>query len=279
MPPRKEPKETVTYPASKRKPPPFKPQRPSQVPRVASTNSESTSRPLSRTPSASIATGSTAKSGAAKRSTSDFAPVGRGIFGRVGATGGKRKGRAVESDEDEDEDEIEDTVSKRSKATGQDGVVESDDDLADDPLTAKLKAPPPKAPAKRGRPPSRKEPAPLEISDDEDGDDDSRLSNPNSPNADLELPVPSQSSEISSIPRALLLRLMHEHFESKDTKIDKQALEVLEKYFEIYIRETIARSLLAKKEAVDEDAASQSDERWLEKTDLEKIVAGVVMDF
>jgi len=279
MPPRKEPKETVTYPASKRKPPPFKPQRPSQVPRVASTNSESASRPLSRTPSASIATASTAKSGAAKRSTSDFAPVGRGIFGRVGATGGKRKGRAVESDEDEDEDEIEDTVSKRSKATGQDGVVESDDDLADDPLTAKPKAPPPKAPAKRGRPPSRKEPAPLEISDDEDGDDDSRLSNPNSPNADLELPVPSQSSEISSIPRALLLRLMHEHFESKDTKIDKQALEVLEKYFEIYIRETIARSLLAKKEAVDEDAASQSDERWLEKTDLEKIVAGVVMDF
>jgi hypothetical protein len=279
MPPRKEPKETVTYPASKRKPPPFKPQRPSQVPRVASTNSESTSRPLSRTPSASIATGSTAKSGAAKRSTSDFAPVGRGIFGRVGTTGGKRKGRAVESDEDEDEDEIEDTVSKRSKATGQDGVVESDDDLADDPLTAKPKAPPPKAPAKRGRPPSHKEPAPLEISDDEDGDDDSRLSNPNSPNADLELPVPSQSSEISSIPRALLLRLMHEHFESKDTKIDKQALEVLEKYFEIYIRETIARSLLAKKEAVDEDAASQSDERWLEKTDLEKIVAGVVMDF
>jgi hypothetical protein len=279
MPPRKEPKETVTYPASKRKPPPFKPQRPSQVPRVASTNSESTSRPLSRTPSASIATGSIAKSGASKRSTSDFAPVGRGIFGRVGATGGKRKGRAVESDEDEDEDEIEDTVSKRSKATGQDGVVESDDDLADDPLTAKPKAPPPKAPAKRGRPPSRKEPAPLEISDDEDGDDDSRLSNPNSPNADLELPVPSQSSEISSIPRALLLRLMHEHFESKDTKIDKQALEVLEKYFEIYIRETIARSLLAKKEAVDEDAASQSDERWLEKTDLEKIVAGVVMDF
>lgn len=279
MPPRKEPKETVTYPASKRKPPPFKPQRPSQVPRVASTNSESTSRPLSRTPSASIATASTAKSGAAKRSTSDFAPVGRGIFGRVGATGGKRKGRAVEDDEDEDEDEIEDTVSKRSKATDQDGVVESDDDLADDPLTAKPKAPPPKAPAKRGRPPSRKEPAQLDISDDEDGDVNAILSNPNSPNGDLELPVPSQSSEISSIPRALLLRLMHEHFESKDTKIDKQALGVLEKYFEIYIRETIARSLLAKKEAVDEDVASQSDERWLEKTDLEKIVAGVVMDF
>jgi hypothetical protein len=72
---------------------------------------------------------------------------------------------------------------------------------------------------------------------------------------------------------------MHEHFDSKDTKIDKHALAVLEKYFEIYIRETIARSLLAKKEAVDVRAASQSDEDWLEKSDLEKVVAGVVMDF
>ena len=282
MPPRKEPKETVTYPASKRKPPPFKPQRPSQVPRIASTNSESASRPLSRTPSASVATTSNTNSGAAKRSTSDFAPVGRGIFGRVGATGGKRKGRAVEddADEDEDEDEIEDTASKRSKATDQDGVVDSDDDLADDPLTAKpRKAPPPKAPPKRGRPPSLKEPAPLEISDDEDGRDSARLSNPNSPNGNLEPPVPSQSSEIPSIPRGLLLRLMHEHFDSKDTKIDKHALAVLEKYFEIYIRETIARSLLAKKEGVEEGAASQSDEDWLEKSDLEKVVAGVVMDF
>jgi hypothetical protein len=279
MPPRKEPKETVTYPASKRKPPPFKPQRPSQVPRVASANSESASRPLSRTPSANVATAKNSTSATAKRSTSDFAPVGRGIFGRVGATGGKRKGRAVEDDEDDDDDEIENTVSKRSKATGQDGLVDSDDDLADDPLTAKPRAPPHKAPPKRGRPPSRKEPAPLEISDDEDGNNDPSLSNPVSPNGDLEPPVPSQSSEISSIPRALLLRLMHEHFESKDTKIDKHALGVLEKYFEIYIRETIARSLLAKKEVVDGGAASQDDENWLEKTDLERVVAGVVMDF
>jgi hypothetical protein len=72
---------------------------------------------------------------------------------------------------------------------------------------------------------------------------------------------------------------MHEHFASKGTKIDKHALVVLEKYFEIYIREAIARSLLAKKEEVETGAASQSEERWLEKSDLEKIVAGVVMDF
>ena len=278
MPPRKEPKETVTYPPSKRKPPPFKPQRPSQVPRVASTNSESTSRLVSRTPSASVTNTSNTNAGAAKRTTSNFAPVGRGIFGRVVAAGSKRKGRDLADDEDDDdEDEIEEISGKRSKGMDRDEAVESDDDLADDPLTAKPRKPlQSKAPPKCGRPPSRKEPSPLAISDDDDGDDNAVTA---SLNGDLEPPVPSQSSEIPSIPRALLLRLMHEHFESKDTKIDKHALGVLEKYFEIYIREAIARSLLAKKDGIEQGAASQSDEDWLEKSDLEKIVAGVVMDF
>jgi hypothetical protein len=209
--------------------------------------------------------------------TSGFAPVGSGMFGRVGAAGAKRKGTVIE-DDDEDEDEIEDTSNKRNKASEKDESDTSDDDLADDPLTARpRKPPPPKAPAKHkpGRPPARKEASPVAISDD----DDTLLDDPMAPNGTLGVPIPSQSSEIPSVPRALLLRLMHEHFASKETKIDKQALTVLEKYFEIYIREAIARSLLAKKEEVETGAASQSEERWLEKSDLEKIVAGVVMDF
>lgn len=198
------------------------------------------------------------------------------MFGRANATSAKRKGTIVE---DDDEDEIEDTNSKRAKASNHDEFEISDDDLADDPLTARpVRPPPPKAPAKRkpGRPPARKEPSPLAISDD---DDDDLPPEPGSPDGGSAVLVPSQSSEIPSVPRALLLRLMHENFASKDTKIDKHALAVLEKYFEIYIRETIARSLLAKKEDVEKGAASQSEERWLEKSDLEKIVAGVVMDF
>lgn len=279
MPPRKEPKETVTYPASKRKPPPFKPQRPSQVPRVTSTNSEPASRTLSRTPSTNLAGTSKANGNGVKRTTSGFAPVGSGIFGRVGTAGAKRKGTVIE-DDDDDEDEIEDANNKRNKGSENEQSDDSDDSLADDPLTAKPRkppAPPPKAPAKRkpGRPPARKEASPVAISDD----DDNLLDDPTSPNGTLGAPIPSQSGEIPSIPRALLLRLMHEHFKSKETKIDKQALAVLEKYFEIYIREAIARSLLAKKEEVETGAASQSEERWLEKSDLEKIVAGVVMDF
>lgn len=276
MPPRKEPKETVTYPPSKQKAPPFKPQRPSQVPRVTSTNSEPASRPLSRTPSASVAGTSKSNGNGVKRTTSGFAPVGSGIFGRVGTAGAKRKGTVIE--DDDDEDEIEDATHKRNKASDKDESDNSDESLADDPLTARpRKPPPPKAPAKRkpGRPPIRKEASPVAISDD----DDNLLDDQVSPNDALGAPVPSQSGDIPSIPRALLLRLMHERFASKKTKIDKHALAVLEKYFEIYIREAIARSLLAKKEEVEIGAASQSEERWLEKSDLEKIVAGVVMDF
>jgi hypothetical protein len=279
MPPRKEPKETVTYPASKRKAPPFKPQRPSQVPRVTSTNSESASRPLSRTSSANVARTSKTNGNAVKRTTSGFAPVGSGMFGRAETAGAKRKGTVVEDDDDdEDEDEVEDASNKRTKTSDKDISDISDDDLADDPLTAKPRKPPaPKAPAKRkpGRPPARKEASPVALS----GDEDDHLEDPMSPNEALEAPVPSQSGDILSIPRALLLRLIHEHFASKETKIDKHALAVVEKYFEIYIREAIARSLLAKKEEVENGAASQSEERWLEKSDLEKIVAGVVMDF
>jgi hypothetical protein len=199
------------------------------------------------------------------------------MFGRVSTAGAKRKGRVVEDDDDENEDAIEDTNSKRNKTSDEDELEDSDEDLADDPLTAKPRKPPAyKVPAKRkpGRPVGRKEASPVAISDDErDPPPDKSL------DEYLKAPVPSQSSDIPSIPRALLLRLMHEHFASKETKIDKHALVVLEKYFEIYIREAIARSLLAKKEDVEKGAASQGEERWLEKSDLEKIVAGVVMDF
>jgi hypothetical protein len=199
------------------------------------------------------------------------------MFGRVSTAGAKRKGRVVEDDDDENEDAIEDTNSKRNKTSDEDELEDSDEDLADDPLTAKPRKPPAyKVPAKRkpGRPVGRKETSPVAISDDErDPPPDKSL------DEYLKAPVPSQSSDIPSIPRALLLRLMHEHFASKETKIDKHALVVLEKYFEIYIREAIARSLLAKKEDVEKGAASQGEERWLEKSDLEKIVAGVVMDF
>ena len=77
---------------------------------------------------------------------------------------------------------------------------------------------------------------------------------------------------------------MHEHFASKDTKIDKQAMEVLQKYFEVFVRETIARASLQKKEAAEKAesegvGAQDIDVGWLELEDLEKVAAGMLLDF
>lgn len=73
---------------------------------------------------------------------------------------------------------------------------------------------------------------------------------------------------------------MHERFSDPKTKIDKHALQVLEKYFEVFVRETIARASLQKQE----DAAKAGegggvDVGWLDLEDLEKVAAGMMLDF
>lgn len=82
------------------------------------------------------------------------------------------------------------------------------------------------------------------------------------------------------IPQALLIRLLHEHFADSKTRIDKHAIQVLEKYFEVFVRETIARASLQKQE----DAAKAGEgggveTGWLELEDLEKVAAGMMLDF
>lgn len=190
------------------------------------------------------------------------------MFARASTLGGTGKARAS-ADEDEDSD-------GEKAGGGKEDDDDDSDDLADDPLTARPKKAPAKAPApakrKPGRPPTKKQPSPMAISDDDD--------NPPPSPPGLSSPAPSEpSGDIPSIPRPLLLRLMHEHFANKATKIDKHAIAVLEKYLEVFVREAIARAALAKKEDVSAGAASQGEERWLEKADLEKIVAGLMLDF
>ncbi|OQO05859.1 hypothetical protein B0A48_09954 [Cryoendolithus antarcticus] len=274
MPPRKEPKETVTYNmASKSKAPAFKPQRPSQVARVASlTESEGTSNGVKRT----MSNGS---------SKSNLVPAGSGMFGggRKTMVAGKSKKRAVVSDDESDHDQpvLKSAAAPKKTNTSAAVVVESDEsgassDLADDPLKVKPRKALPAAQRKVTAAP-RREPSPMDVDSSPatlhgiDPESDAELRT-----ADLAL---SQSGPIPSIPRPLLLRLMHEHFASKSTQIDKHAIAVLEKYFEVFLRETIARAALAKKEDVELGKASQSEEKWLEKGDLEKVVPGIVMDF
>jgi hypothetical protein len=93
-------------------------------------------------------------------------------------------------------------------------------------------------------------------------------------------PGPSQSDAIPTIPQPLLVRLLHEHFADKATKIDKNAIQVLQKYFEVFIRETIARAALRKRQDAEGNGDIDGlDVSWLELEDLEKVAAGMMLDF
>lgn len=92
-------------------------------------------------------------------------------------------------------------------------------------------------------------------------------------------PLPSQSDPTPSIPQPLLLRLLHEAFTDKNTKIDKHAIQVLQKYMEIFVREAIARAKHAKLEAAGADDESELGGTWLDLEDLEKVAPGLLCDF
>ncbi|KAF2160957.1 hypothetical protein M409DRAFT_59484 [Zasmidium cellare ATCC 36951] len=236
MAPRKEPKESVVYPSSKRKTPAFKPLRPSKVPR---TESESSVKPKSA-----------AKKPAAKRAKS--VPI-------------------QDSEEDEDDPEA---LRTGKNDGGADSEDEDSETLEDNPLAATTKRKTKQKPASNNAAPRRKtptrDPSPMSISSHNDNEP---------PDDDEAAPVPSQSDSIPSIPQPLLVRLLHEAFADKNTKIDTHAIQVLQKYIEIFVREAIARTEAEKKEAAAKGECSDMDAGWLEVEDLEKVVAGLLLDF
>ncbi|KAK5129954.1 hypothetical protein LTR08_002671 [Meristemomyces frigidus] len=256
MPPRKEVKEAVVYPASKRKAPPFKPQRPSQVRRIATTESESV------------------KPGVVRKGTA------KGGVGRKAVV-------VVEDDDEEDGEEDGDEEGEgrdtAARAGARDGSTsDSDGGLADDPLAApppRVKARIKKAVAKPVAKPTaalrRKPPVLRSLSPDSAT---FHASSPPPPETHLP-PIPSQSAETPQIPQNLLLRLLHEHFGDKKTLVDKEAIQVLQKYVEVFVREAIARSALLKRDKVEKGTCGDEDEGWLEVGDLEGVGGGLVMDF
>ncbi|KAI7085511.1 hypothetical protein KC343_g8351 [Hortaea werneckii] len=242
----KEPKETVVYAASKRKAPPFKPQRPGKLPRPTS-ESESSSK----------------------------------------AATSQRELRPQVIDEEEGEEENEKDIVESAGPNAVAGENDSNDsgdseeELAADPLAAKPKTkptarsilPPKPAPAasKRKKPARPKSPVP--ISDD-------NFSPRSSPPAGGEQPpAPSQSSETPGVPQNLLVRLLHENLRDKKTQIDKNAIQVLDKYIEVFVREAIARTSLSKQERAASGEILADDARWLELEDLERVAPGLVLDF
>lgn len=237
----KEPKETVIYPSSKRPAPPFKPLRPSKVPRVEPETVASTSkRP----------------------------PPSKAAVSRKPSTSKITTNRTKDAEENES-----------SKTLSSDHELDLDDDDDDvEEITSK----PPTIPRKRQQPshtsaPPRQPSPAVSISSSHEAATETRAIKENEKD-----PLPSQSDPVPSIPQPLLLRLLHESFTDKNTKIDKHALQVLQKYMEIFVREAIARAKHAKIEARGEEGGEDESElggTWLDLEDLERVAPGLLCDF
>ncbi|KAK0789660.1 hypothetical protein LTR59_009513 [Friedmanniomyces endolithicus] len=238
-PPRKEPKEAVVYAASKRKAEPFKPHRPSQVPRISD---------------------NTATAGGAMR------------IGGVRETNGTALSRAMGK-----------AATSRERNGDRKGGEEEEGRLRDDPLapsttmarTTKRAPPPAKATKEPAAAAARRQKPSIPIP----SSSPSSSPPPQAAPTTTPPPPPTQLADPTLIPLPLLTRLPHQHFTHKTTQIDKHALQVVQKYLEVFVREAIARAAAGKREKARRGEVEGGEERWLEVEDLEGVAAGVMMDF
>ncbi|KAF2874199.1 CENP-S associating centromere protein X-domain-containing protein [Massariosphaeria phaeospora] len=89
-------------------------------------------------------------------------------------------------------------------------------------------------------------------------------------------PAPAQATQTSPIPSQLLNRLLHENFEDEGTQIQKGAMNLVEKYMDIFVREAIARADVERRAAAKEGGIMDG---FLHVEDLEKLAPQLVLDF
>lgn len=256
MPLRKEPKEQVIYPSSRTKTPAFKPLR--RIPTTESQPSVPTkAKPKTKTASSKAPT--TSKS--------------------------KRPIVLPDSEqEEESDDDLTLSTNKNASTSKPSGDGDENEEEPHKKTTTTSTAPKRKA---------------SEISSlDSSTDHHHHQQHPNKePPTSLFLHSHEEEEDtttIPSIPQPLLLRLLHEGFHHKDTKIDTRALGMVQQYVEIFVREMIARCVAEKKERkkrkekekgeVDEgmrmdDDDDDDDVGWLDLEDLEKVGVGMMLDF
>lgn len=90
------------------------------------------------------------------------------------------------------------------------------------------------------------------------------------------LPLPPSES---IIPPRLLQRLVYEGFEDKDMKIGREAMGVMGKYVETFLREAVARAHLERKEEMARKGGEEMEDGFLQVEDLERLAPQLVMDF
>ncbi|KAK5012218.1 CENP-S associating centromere protein X-domain-containing protein [Cryomyces antarcticus] len=152
----------------------------------------------------------------------------------------------------------------------------------------------------RGRPPTKsthgkpstakgKRPAPMVISSEEEApgteddeeqdissdDRNTRRSEFTTASAVAAAAPPPASQDAPTIPRKLLARLLHEGFVNKDVRVGVEAMQVVGKYVEIFVREAVARAALEREEA----EGSAVGEGFLDVEDLEKLAPQLLLDF
>ncbi|QDS77803.1 hypothetical protein FKW77_005694 [Venturia effusa] len=78
------------------------------------------------------------------------------------------------------------------------------------------------------------------------------------------------------IPPKLLTRILWEGFEDKDMKIGKEAMSVVGKYVETFVREAVARAIFERRGEEGEDDLGDG---FLQVEDLEKLAPQLLLDF
>lgn len=120
------------------------------------------------------------------------------------------------------------------------------------------------------------------VHDDDDDEQDTDSSQPQqtrvgTSDAGAVPPAASPESALPPIPQKLLTRLLYEGFENKDVRIGKEAMEVVGKYVETFVREALARAAL---EREDKDRAGGGrGDGFLQVEDIEKLAPQLLLDF
>ncbi|KAF0643127.1 hypothetical protein NXS19_009807 [Fusarium pseudograminearum] len=119
-----------------------------------------------------------------------------------------------------------------------------------------------KATTKKSAKASEPEPEPQSSNPFEISDDDDDQAGPST----REVQVVEEEEPDKTIPAELLTRLLHEFFSKDATRISRDANAAAGKYFDVFVREAIAR------------AAVEKEVGFLEVDDLEKISPQLLLD-
>ncbi|KAF2492392.1 hypothetical protein BU16DRAFT_542289 [Lophium mytilinum] len=94
-------------------------------------------------------------------------------------------------------------------------------------------------------------------------------------------PAPAQvdESERPAVPAPLLARLLHEGFEDPKVKIQREAMSVVGKYVETFVREAVARAAFEREDASGGGVGMGVSDGFLQVEDLEKLAPQLVLDF